>query len=534
MIRTILWLIACMLLLADAGMHVLAGNAGDKEWLLLAERMVMDGKKIYVDVFEVNPPLVLWLYSIPIWLSSHLGFIKDYQILGIVGLIACATVMMLSQSLIKRHPGFAGNARKQQLFALLLACTVMFFTTQVYFFDRDHIFYVLIFPYILRFMPSLSRLELPKSVCVIIAVMAGIGFCIKPHTAIVFVLLQLLQIRQCRSAAVLWSLENGIILFLTIIYLLCAWHFAPDYFTTVLPMSLATYSGFSRRINGYLFVAIAFISAGLSFAEFRPRFRTPYRADVYYFIGVSTSFLIYALTGNGWGYSYNPLLCTLLFLCGWLLFEYVWLRRQAREKGGATYRFTSAMVACGINLSANAGYMLLCLWAFYSNPCNQPGRCGDAGPYAAYIQKHRVKSFSSMSMNLRRWSSLARTENLRWDTRFNHLWMLPSLVNGSKEYRIRHQWIIDYLGEAYAQDLKRYDPDIVFVDKSDGIFNHPYPVDIPSILSLELHFAEVWSQYRYVAMIDDCPKSDLSHAASGQKKEIHIDCRFAVYSRRPQ
>ena len=38
------------------------------------------------------------------------------------------------------------------------------------------------------------------------------------------------------------------------------------------------------------------------------------------------------------------------------------------------------------------------------------------------------------------------------------------------------------MGKAYGQDLTRLHPDVVFVDKSDGIFGYPHPVDIPGFL----------------------------------------------------
>src|SRR5579872_4999782 len=136
-LRIAAWGAALFALAADAFMQVQAGNAGDKDWLLLAARMWLGGRKIGADIFQVNPPFILWLFAIPVWLSQHVLHIEDYKALVLMGLGFTLISVWLGVRLIALHPGFAGNAHKQAGFALLIACTLLFFTTQVYFFDRD-------------------------------------------------------------------------------------------------------------------------------------------------------------------------------------------------------------------------------------------------------------------------------------------------------------------------------------------------------------------------------------------------------------
>ena len=115
----ILWVPAIALLLVSAYVHVVCGNATDKNWLLVGTRMMLEGKKLYVDIIEVNPPLILWLYSMPVWLSMHLP-LPDFEILALFGFALAGAVVFACHKLIVMHPAFAGNARWQRAFALLL------------------------------------------------------------------------------------------------------------------------------------------------------------------------------------------------------------------------------------------------------------------------------------------------------------------------------------------------------------------------------------------------------------------------------
>jgi hypothetical protein len=535
--RNALWLVALLVLAADARMQVLVGWQGDKDWLLLAAREVMEGKILYRDIFEVNPPLIVWLFTLPVWLSIHLPFLEDFEWLALIGLALSLLVAGLGMRLIRQHPAFAGHVHRQWVFGLLVAYTLIFFSTQTYFFDRDHVFFVLTFPYLLRFMPSLEQAKITVWFRVLIAVLAAVGFCIKPHTAIVFGMLQLFRLWRLRRIACLLNLENGIILAGAVIYLLCVWYFANDYIHVVLPMAMATYSAFNRRVNGYLFVTVGLIGIGLTFADFRIRHKTPYRQDVYYFITACAAFLIYALAGNGWGYTYNPMLCTMLFLSGWALLEYQWLAAEAKANGLPFNKFLFGTYACKTNLLVNAGYILLCIGTFYyGKPCGSDEGC-KPDPYYVYIKEHQIHSFATMSVSLRRWTTLVRTTHAQWNSRFNGMFMLPQIMIGGPEFVARNEWIVRYIGNAFAEDLTRYNPDIVFVDNSEGIFNYPHPVDIPNIFMNVPQFARVWSGYHRVDVIDQCidaPKKEGTKEAlkpAENSHSIRIDCRFDIFAR---
>ena len=517
---------AVLLLIGLAAlMHFIAAGSGDKEWLLLAAQMTVDGRKPYVDFIEISPPLIIWLYAIFVWLSAHLSFLKDYHFLALAGFAACAFSARLCQKLFALHPAFEGQPEKSRNMALLLVFIFIFLTPTIYFFDREHILLVCTFPYMLRFMPALAQRKLPRKLSVVIALMAGLGFCIKPYTVIVFVMLQLLTMCRDHSCAILYSLENIILYALGGLYLACIWAFAPGWFTTVLPMAIPTYSAFNRKEMAIFYLAGAFITAGVAFADFRSRYETPYRKDVYYFIGVSVAYFVYAMFNNGWGYTYHPLICSLWFLSAWLWCEYGWLKRQHEVQGLQVKQFVFGQRGCAFNFVLNTGYLLWVIVSFFGTPlCDWSVDCSRNKLFVEYMKENNVRSFGAISEDFHKWSSLARLSGASFDTRYNALWMVPQFVVKGERFTLHHLGIIHEVGEALAEDLNGRKPEVVFVDDKRNFFGTQKDLYLPDFFSGVTEFKAAWAQYHFVKTINRCKAEGVP---------ITTGCRYDIYSRNP-
>ena len=42
----------------------------DVAWLLYVARKWLEGQRLYEDLVEVNPPLIIWIYAVPAWLAK--------------------------------------------------------------------------------------------------------------------------------------------------------------------------------------------------------------------------------------------------------------------------------------------------------------------------------------------------------------------------------------------------------------------------------------------------------------------------------
>jgi hypothetical protein len=226
------------------------GYNGDKQWELLYARMWLSGRHLYTDLFPVNPPLIFWLYSIPVRLSdAFAGAVADYEILVALGLVVVTLCIWLGMRLLALSPPFAESRDRRIGFAALLFFVLVFRTGSMFFLDREHLFLVLTLPYLIRCMPSLLDKTIPRRLRVMTGLLAGLGFCIKPQCLLVLAGIVLISAVLQRSWRVFFWLENLLIAGTLLAYLGLITGLYPDYFTTVMPMAMLTYQVY-RRADG--------------------------------------------------------------------------------------------------------------------------------------------------------------------------------------------------------------------------------------------------------------------------------------------
>ncbi len=491
-----------------AYMQFITGFVGDKDMELALARMWVDGKKLYVDIFAVSPPLIFWIYALPVVLSHYVSFLKDYQLLVLMGLATAVLSIAISTWLISRHPAFAGNRKKISEFIALTCFVFIFWTSPTYFFDREHILLLLIFPYIIRLLPSLHSLRISISLRMLIGCMAGIGFCMKPHCAILWTGIQIVCFLRQRSGRIFSSIENICIYSVGALYIFSVWRFTPEYIYIIMPMAMVTYSAANERMGGLYYCAVAFLAFAVTFVDFRLRYTSPYRKDILYFVGLLPFFLLYALTNNGWGYTYNPLISFILITTGWVWWEYSYLRKDYIARGLPATQFAQGSFACMTNFTVNAALTLFVFIQLLTFNCNDyTDRCKQDDAVVREISSDsQIHSFGTISGDFGTWSWLSRELGARWETRFNHLWMLSKFIVSDAEFKTKHQWILDYVGNAMAQDLEERKPDIVFVDHNPEFLHTDKHIDLLSYFMAYPRFAKAWQHYRYVHTIGSCDK----------------------------
>ena len=99
-----------------------------------AHEWLGSAKKLSVDIFEVNPPLILWIvFHSCVGVRSRMAAVPDYAALGFIGLIATACLSVPPMRLIRQHPVFATDVAKRTEFALLLAAILKYSISPVSF-----------------------------------------------------------------------------------------------------------------------------------------------------------------------------------------------------------------------------------------------------------------------------------------------------------------------------------------------------------------------------------------------------------------
>ena len=150
-------------------------------WLVDVARRVARGEVLYRDVLEINPPLIVWLL-LPFARTSHP---LEWFLAGTVGLAVASSV------LAARALGRPG--------ALVATLAVLLVVPIGWFGQREHLAIALILPWLLGTLRERDG----RAVGVPVAVLAGIGFSLKPQLLVAFVLVTLFTRRLGRGGIVL-------------------------------------------------------------------------------------------------------------------------------------------------------------------------------------------------------------------------------------------------------------------------------------------------------------------------------------------
>lgn len=283
-------LIACA---AAAVQSLLVPIDADVSWLITVAERVLGGQRLYVDIFEVNPPASVWLYIPAVRLAQSIGIRAEAAVAAFAILAALASVAAtlrlasrlkhtadprwlagIAGVLLLLYPG--GLFAQREHFALILALPV---TAALALIDDDR------------------RLELRAALPLGLA--AGLIFVLKPHLILAVALPTCWAAWQVRSlrpflpsmatAAVVVIAYAGAVLF-----------FAPAYLDYI-PVLSATY--LPMREKWYLLLAgpVVFIPAALLALTLLLRARPMPSLSVALFLASAGFALAGIIQGKGYG-----------------------------------------------------------------------------------------------------------------------------------------------------------------------------------------------------------------------------------------
>jgi len=260
---------ALALLLAAFPLLLLIPIGHDQIWTLWIGRQLLGGAQLYRDIIEVNPPLWFWM-AVP---QAAIGIPSPFAITGF-----CAAAIALSLWLIPpcyRLPSLAA-------FALLPLLD---------FGQREHFTLIATAPYVFLIAARATGQTVRHPL--IIGVFAAFGFALKPHFALVPIVLELLIWSERRLRPETLAIAACAILYAAAVVL-----FAPEYLTETVPMLLETYG----QIQGpsiLPFVLILFAVGGLALLR-------PSRTALMLLCAALAYLLAMILQGKGWSYHSVP------------------------------------------------------------------------------------------------------------------------------------------------------------------------------------------------------------------------------------
>lgn len=162
----------------------------DVGFFLETARRVLDGERLYVDILEPNPPLVVYLMAVPVAIAGGAGggAVALYRIAAVAATAACAAA---GWWMGRRYlPPFV-----TPFLVAGVACAALVIDPAE-FGQRDGMMFVLVFPYLVAAGSRRARVAIPRPLAALVGLAAGIGIALKP-----FFLIALLAVEASVLAA---------------------------------------------------------------------------------------------------------------------------------------------------------------------------------------------------------------------------------------------------------------------------------------------------------------------------------------------
>lgn len=470
----------------------------DVAWLLYVARKWLEGQRLYEDLVEVNPPLIVWLYAIPAWLAKALDIGPKLIAMPFFAVLILAASAWTTKLLEGRAPIFA---RKIPVFAAI-AC-VLLALPGIEFGQREHLLVAACLPYIVLYARELDGEAEPRVTGLFAGILAGMGCALKPSYLLAIVAMEVVAAirghRVLRAAPIACFLSAGL-------YGLGVIVFCPEFLEKAVPLALALYGGTdtpgidiiiqsSRLIFAQAVIVLLVWSSTTTLAR-RSHFKRHLLLALTAFAVAAT--VVFILQGKSWFYHRLPATATTV------LALFLWIASVMPANFGSALRnvltgFKRAhfnrlapapLVLAALALFALADYERLRPWV---EAAVEPTLSTEV-KLERLIRKEKAKTYIAFSEWIALGFPVVNNTGVTWASRFDSMWALKGEIWRAKqdgaaprEYPIR-RWV--------AKDFVTNCPDLAVVDIREGI-NY-----VSVLIASDSDFAAAWSRYHQIAAFD--------------------------------
>jgi hypothetical protein len=508
-----------LLILAAAGMAALlallppAGH--DQLWFLLMAHRWLAGAPVYgPEIFDSNPPGVVWLSALPDLLAQTLHLSTTFVAKSLVTLAETASALLSLHLLRRARP----TLRDYELPALLFAAIVLFYIVPARDFgQRDQMLSFLVLPYILAAAIPFREHKLTVARC-LAALFAAAGICLKPHHAllVIAVELTLLALPATNLSTRLKRLlrpEPFLILALGAAFLFAIRRLTPLYFTSALPILHDTYWAIGNlSLFALLWQAIELVLLATLVLTLYVRSTARSPIVLLLIAAACASSLAYLLQGTGWYYQQLPAICLFGVALALQLLDILSARSITPPRRAVAA--TAALSLLALVLTATfTGFPITTDRAYA--PVFANASVPDPAFFTALPPGTSVAvlttSVEAAMMPVERF-------HLTWAQRTNNLWLLPAILRTESPgtghppshvipaHRIaelddlQHRWMVE--------DLNRWHPQLILVDRCQKAAIHCQELedrddDLLAWFQRDPTFQTLWSHYTYAGTRGD-------------------------------
>jgi hypothetical protein len=489
--------LAALIVLAGA-IPAFAGRLQpDTAWLLYASDHMLRGARLYVDLIETNPPLILWLDALPVLAASLLGVASGPVFTAMTLALALGSAAWCARLLAALLP----DAPLLRRYLILLILMVLVPLAREDFGEREHLFLALALPYVLLAALRLGGEPVDRRHAWAIGGAAGVGIALKPYFLLLWLAVEAITARAGGKARRPRP-ETVAIITVGVAYLLAVAVLASEYFEVVRTMA-GPYFTFLRNPllttallgDGAQLPIVAFLSyLALKADAERPPLWT---ALVW---SMAALWVAAVLQQKGWRYHFYPSLALGVLLCGLMIVD----RRAAA--GNRIRRLYAA-----VSVAAVVGAALLTAGACLRQMLDPRNPRYDPDPDLSRLIPI-VAEYAGRPVLMLSWSTASafplmtygKVENA---SRFNHLWVVGAEYwgdlrrPGPLRYHRREEMspLERFLMDALVEDMARTKPPLVLVlrpgpDRPEWGLRR---LDFLGYFNRDPRFARLWEEFTY-------------------------------------
>jgi hypothetical protein len=470
----------------------------DTAFLLYAAERVLDGARLYVDVVEINPPLIIAVNMPAVLLARALGAsdILVYRALVTAALLGALTFADWSLRWIL---GPSSDTLRRHL--VLVLAFALFLAAGDSFGQREHLLVALALPYVLLTAGRMDGRQSPTGPAIAAGVLAGVGLALKPHFLLVWAAVEgyaawrlrarRLSYEALGTAAFLAAYAAGVVLL------------TPQYFPLVRLLG-AAYSGYGQYPFFYVLVtapgtAVCCLAA-LAWAALRREAKHRALWTVLLVVLVA-SFVAGAAQLKGWGYHFYP---SRVFALALLSLAVLDVRRPLLRPVQRVYAAVAfAVLATSVLSSVGMDVARI----GHRDMVSQTEQT-QLDELVAAVRRHTPAggSLYILSYTIESGFPLVNYSGARWASRFPHLWIIEAVyqdqLHRPSPLRFHSQEEMGpaerYLNDAVSEDLARYRPDVLMVLRHarDIPENAQRRVDYVGYFARDPRIAAALRQYR--------------------------------------
>ena len=449
----------------------------DTAWYLHVAAGLLDGKQLYRDFIEVNPPLGIWL-TVPVAGAARLTGADAIYLIYVTFFALAAGSLGLVARFINKLPGLVSVQKNAMLIAIAI---LLLFVPARDFAQREHLLVLFFLPWLFLRVLRTAGVAVGPIEAAVVGSIAALGICLKPHSIVAPVIVELTVLFLLRNPRIVAAPENLAAVCSAALYAVVVAVAVPEFFTGTVELGLRAYLPFYGHGSDIIFRGGALSLAAASVTlVLLPFVRGPSRNLTIICLAAAAGLLAsYYLQAKGYRYQAMPA----EILSGMALS--VALLGSLEAAAGKTAKFAALV-------GATVLFVVVSVWI------DKQVYGYQGSVIARAIAKYRpdAKSFFIASIHVTTGFPLALKENRVWASRFPAQWLAPYVAAHWQDGLLPADPIVTFALEATVSDLESFRPDIVFIDIRE---RQPYftgrPLEYLKFWKNDPRFAAIWQDY---------------------------------------